>query len=96
VMVTDNGVPSLSATQFFTVTVQQPARPTLMGSGVSSGIFRFVVVGDEGPDYAILESPDLSNWTPMMSLSSPSTPLVVSDPARTNYTRFFYRVQLGP
>ena len=37
VVVTDHGTPSLSATQFFTVTVRQPARPTFTGSGLSNG-----------------------------------------------------------
>jgi len=96
IVVADNGVPSLSATQTFTVTVVRPAQPVFAGFGYANGAFHSVVTGDAGPDYSIQGSADLVNWFTILNLSSPAVPFYFSDPAHAGYPRYFYRVQMGP
>src|SRR5208337_423057 len=51
--VADNGSPSMSATQSFTVTVNPLMQPALSSIGLSNGQIGFQVGGDTGPDYAV-------------------------------------------
>ena len=67
VVVTDNGMPPMSATQAFTVTVIQPVRPTLTAALMAIGQFGFWVTGDVGPDYTILASTNLESWSLLAS-----------------------------
>jgi hypothetical protein len=96
IAVADSGTPSLGATQFFTITVLSPARPVFTDSSFSNGVFHSLITGDEGPDYSILGSHDLQNWTSVVTLSSPATPFLFSDAAQDGAERLFYRVRLGP
>lgn len=94
--VADNGVPVLSATQSFDVTVLRPAQPVLTVPALSGGRFALLVSGDAGPDYDIFASTNLVEWSPLVHATSPSLPFVFEDSAATNFGRRFYRVRLGP
>ncbi len=96
VVVSDNGSPSLSTTQTFTVTVLTPASPLLQGFSLRDGTFRSWVAGDAGPDYSVLTSINLRDWQPVLTLSSPPTPFLFVLPTDPGDDRRFYRVKLGP
>ena len=93
---TDNGNPSLSATQRFWVTVTSPAQPSFGTSGLSNGLLATLIYGDAGPDYAIWGSTNLADWVPVATNYSATPPLVFTDPYATNFGQRFYRVRLGP
>ena len=96
VVVTDSGVPPMSATQWFTVTVLQPVQPTLKGFSLANGQFGFWVTGDAGPDYTILASTNLSSWDLLFMANSPILPFFWADTNSLAFSRRFYRVLLGP
>jgi len=95
VVVTDNGTPSLSATNNFTVTVLKPANPVVSGAGMNNSRFNFTVNGTNGPDYIVLTSTNLASWLPLWTNLSPVLPFNFID-ATTNSNQRFYRVLLGP
>ena len=95
VIVTDNGSPSMSATQGFTVFVTKPITPTLQPSGVS-GVFNMLVTGDAGPDYTIQASTNLVNWTPLFTTNSPALPFNWSSTNTGSFNQRYFRVLLGP
>jgi len=96
VVVSDNWIPALTTTQNFTVTVTQPPKPVLKTPAVSHGQLSFTVTGTNGPDYTVLASTNLTSWSSVWMTSSPALPFNFTDPAATNLSRRFYRVQLGP
>ncbi|MDB6112540.1 MAG: hypothetical protein JWR69_4290, partial [Pedosphaera sp.] len=96
VNVADNGTPSLSATQSFWVTVTRPAQPGLSASITGQGPFKLMISGDTGPDYTLLGSTNLVNWTTLQTSNSPVPPFLFIDPSSSNYGQRFYRVLLGP
>jgi hypothetical protein len=96
VIATDNGAPSLSATQNFTVVVLKPSSPSLVQPSVVGGAFHLQVSGDVGPDYTIQGSTNLLNWADLFTTNQPALPFNWSDPAMTNRAQRFYRVLLGP
>ena len=96
IVVTDSGSPSLSATQSFTVTVLPPSPAAFSTPTMVNGVFHSVITGNAGPDYTILGSPDLFNWSPLGTSNSPPIPFILSDPAAATRPRFYYRIRLGP
>src|SRR5262249_37253545 len=56
IQVSDDGVPSLSATQSFSVIVNRPIQPGLSGATISNGQFKMLISGDAGPDYTVQSS----------------------------------------
>ena len=96
VVVADNGVPAMSATQNFLVTVTKPAAPSLSSVILSNGQFQFMINGGTGPDYTIQYSTNLISWTAWTNISSPSLPLLWMNSNLTNFPLGFYRIQLGP
>ena len=98
VRVTDNGSPSMSATQCFNVTVASLATPQLSSLSFSSSRIQFSVNGDSGPDYVIEAATNLgvgTIWWPLATNPSPALPFTWSDAVVTNMNRF-YRVRLRP
>jgi hypothetical protein len=94
----DNGVPSLSATQSFWVTVNSPVRPQLLAAAGTNRKFALRVTGDYGPDYIIQAATNLccsNGWTTQLITNSPAIPFWWADP-QTNLAQRFYRVLLGP
>jgi hypothetical protein len=100
VRVSDNGTPSMSATQSFSVAVLPPARPYVSQASLAASGFRMMIGGDSGPDYSVYASTDLANnfsgWNWLLTTNPASLPFQFLDPAATNYARRFYRVLLGP
>jgi hypothetical protein len=96
VKVADNGTPSLGATQSFSVFVLRPAPPVISAPALSNGAFGLTVAGDAGPDYALSASTNLLNWSLLQQSNSPVLPFRFVDPAATNFSQRFYRIQLLP
>lgn len=96
IVATDNGSPSMSATQSFTITVLRPAQPNLQSVSLTGSTMQFQVTGDIGPDYAVEASTNLVNWTQLLSTNSPALPWLWADPQATTLPARFYRIKLGP
>ena len=99
-LVTDNGLPALSATQSFQVTVTAPAVTTLGGAaGWTNGGFSIQVNGSSGLDYYLQTTTNLNPpiaWLPLQTNASATPPFLFTDPGASNFNRRFYRVLLGP
>jgi hypothetical protein len=94
--VSDNGTPSLSATQSFSVVVNPLSAPGMSSSlSFAGGQLTISVSGQSGPDYAIETSTNLSEWNNVFITNSPVLPFTWTDPA-TNSPQRFYRIKLGP
>jgi hypothetical protein len=96
VVVSDSGMPIMSATQSFTVTVIQPASPTINAASINGGYFGFWINGNTGPDYTILMSTNLVSWLSLATSNSPTLPYFWVDPNSATFPYRFYRVLLGP
>ncbi|MCX7722713.1 MAG: immunoglobulin domain-containing protein [Verrucomicrobiae bacterium] len=94
--VTDDGVPSLSATQAFTIAVLRPAAPQLRMSSAGLGPITLQIAGDLGPDYIVQASTNLIDWIELCVTNPAALPFQWTDPDATNYAQRFYRVVLGP
>jgi len=93
--VSDNGTPSLSATQSFSVVVNPLAAPGISSISIAGGQFGFNISGQSGPDYAIEASTNLTQWSNVFITNSPALPFNWTD-AATNSPLRFYRIKLGP
>jgi autotransporter-associated beta strand protein len=100
VTVADDGTPSLSATQRFTVTARPPAPPTLGACALINGSFSMAVSGEAGPDYSVYATTNLAsgsaNWEWLLTTNPSTLPFRYTDPVATNFSQRFYRVRLGP
>jgi glucosylceramidase len=96
VVVNDDGVPIMSATQGFTITVNLPVRP---GEGipvVTNGQVGFLITGNAGPDYTIQISTNLNSWSSDVTSTPAALPWFWVDTNATGEAQRFYRVVLGP
>jgi hypothetical protein len=97
VVVTDNGVPAMSATQNFSVVVLRPATPVFSSPAIASGTFRSSISGSVGPDYSVYATTNLtSGWQLLLTTNPAVMPFQFSDPNATNFQQRYYRVLLGP
>ncbi len=96
VSVTDNSTPPLSDTKSFTVTVNPLAPVVLTSLGYTNSQFKLQVSGTTGPDYIIMTSGSLTNWTDLTTNLSPATPFQYIDTNALSSTNRFYRVRLSP
>jgi hypothetical protein len=96
--VADNGSPSMSATQSFTITVNPLAAPTVPSVGWSNGHFTLRVTNSMiGPDYAVQASSNLVNWsTIFITNSPPTTSFQWTDTNAPTARAQFYRIKVGP
>lgn len=95
VIVADNGTPSLSATQSFSVIVPPLVQPALSIPSLSSGQLTLQVNGASGPDYQIQASSNLVDWTAVFTTNAPLVPFFwTSD--MTNGPVNCFRIQVGP
>jgi len=94
--VTASGSPSLSATQSFTVTVNPLVLPSVSPVAWSNGQFILQVSGESGPDYAMLSSTNLIDWSVLLETNSPPMPFEWMDTNAATVPAQFYRVQVGP
>jgi glucosylceramidase len=95
VVVSDNGVPNMSAAQSFTMIVNRPANPVLSSASASDGQFSMWLSGDTGPDYVIESSSNLLSWSGVSTSTPPSLPFWWTT-TNTQSPLQFYRVRLGP
>jgi hypothetical protein len=93
--VSDNGTPSLSATQSFSVIVNPLSAAGIGNISFAGGKLSFNVSGQSGPDYAIETSTNLTQWSNVFITNSPVLPFNWTD---TNFItpERFYRIKLGP
>jgi hypothetical protein len=93
--VSDNGTPSMSATQSFSVIVNPLSAPGISDISISGGQLTVTISGQSGPDYAIETSTNLTQWSNVIITNSPVLPFNWTD---TNFItpQRFYRVKLGP
>jgi pectate lyase len=95
VVVTDNGSPSLSATQSFLVSVNPLIPPVIVSHAWMSGRFSLSVDGQAGPDYAVLVSSNLTSWNVLLITNSPAMPFLWADPDTNTCPARFYRIKAG-
>jgi hypothetical protein len=95
VMVTDNGSPSLSATQSFNVVVNPISQPTVTTPQVVNGQIGLSVNGQVGPDYAVQSSSNLTNWSTLLITNPTTMPFSWSTNIGTLPSQF-YRIKVGP
>ena len=93
--VSDNGTPSLSATQSFAVIVNPLSAPGVSNISVAGGQFSFSVSGQSGPDYAIETSTNLTQWSNVFITNSPALPFNWTD-ATTEFAAAFLSRQTRP
>jgi hypothetical protein len=93
--VSDNGTPSLSATQNFAVVVNPLVAPSVSDVSVAGGQFSFNVSGQSGPDYAVETSTNLTQWSTVLITNSATVPFTWMDTNSAAPQRFF-RIKLGP
>ncbi|HEY3857391.1 MAG TPA: putative Ig domain-containing protein [Verrucomicrobiae bacterium] len=94
VRVTDNGVPPLSDSQSFQITVAGHA-PTLSIAPFAGGLMQITVTGDTGFSYLIQGSTDLENWTELLQFNLSVSPYQYLDPGSVTNSHRFYRLQLS-
>jgi glucosylceramidase len=92
----DSGLPSMSVTQSFTVTVNRPAIPQLSNPAVSNGFFAAWIAGDTGPDYLLQVSSNLSTWSTVATSTPNTTPFYWAITNSPQSPAQFFRVTLGP
>jgi len=95
VVVTDNGTPNLSATQNFSVLVNQLIAPTVTVSAPAGGPLGFSVNGQTGPDYAVQASSNLTGWSTVFITNSPAMPFAWTTNIGISPQQF-YRIKTGP
>ena len=72
--VADNGSPSSSATQSFSILVNA-LNPASLGQGsYAGGQFAASVSGDTGPDYALRATADFVTWQTIFRTNLPALP----------------------
>jgi glucosylceramidase len=96
IAVSDNGLPSMSATQSFTATVTRPVAPNLNAVSITNNNIEFQISGDTGPDYIIQTSTNLTSWSSIATSNSPTLPFFWIDTNSAALPFSFYRVLLGP
>jgi hypothetical protein len=99
VRVSDNGAPTMSATQRFAVAVERPEKPVISMLAFNESGFSLNITGDSGPDYIVESSTNLGNaadWIPLTTNYSAAPPFLWKDIQSASLSRRFYRVRLGP
>ena len=94
--VSDNGLPVLSATQNFLITVNPLSKPTFSSFGVIDGQFTLQLNGQVGPDYEVQVSTNLFDWSNLFIANSPSMPWTWTDTNEGLLPARFYRIKIGP
>jgi len=94
--VSDNGLPPLTATRSFSVTVNPLDTPSINNSTFAGGQFSIQINGQAGPDYRVETSTDLTHWTPVHTATSPAMPFTWTATDTGGSTQRFYRVKVGP
>jgi hyaluronate lyase len=96
VVVMDNGSPSLTATQSFSVLVNPLQRPVMTPLIASGGSLTLLITGDIGPDYSVQASTNLVDWATVFTTNQPALPLSWTDTRAPGFASRYYRLLLGP
>jgi hypothetical protein len=97
VMVQDNGAPVSNDTRSFTVVVNPLAASVMLTPlGYANGQFTIGVTGPHGPDYVIMGSTNLQQWSDLTTNLSPILPFQQTDPVAGSFSNRAYRVRLQP
>jgi hypothetical protein len=96
IAVSDGGLPSMSATQSFYVSVSRPVAPVLGSPAISNGYGGFWIQGDVGPDYTIEVSTNLVTWSQVATATPSYMPWYWIDTNAAVLSPRFYRALLGP
>ena len=96
VIVTNTAGSVTSSFAVLTVSSGSYAKPQLSSAALSNGVFTLTVNGDNGPDYIVQASTNLTAWQSLFTNHLPTPPFTWSDSNAASFTRRFYRVQLGP
>jgi len=78
-----------------TVTGTAPAAPQLSTAAYTNGTFNLTVNGASGHDYIVQISSNLTDWVSIYTNPAATLPFIWNDPAASNFTRRFYRIQVG-
>jgi len=95
VKVSDNSVPTQSATNHFLVVVPPLIKPTLSSISITGVEVRLMISGASGPDYTLMTSTNLADWQVVVATNSPSLPIELAA-TNTQSAVSFYRIQIGP
>jgi glucuronoarabinoxylan endo-1,4-beta-xylanase len=98
IKIADHGIPSLTATNSFTVKVNPLTPASLKSIGIAGGqIYLTITNAQVGPDYTLWTTTNLlSNWTALFTTNSPPHMPVTLVVTNSGGWMRFYRVQLGP
>ncbi len=91
IQVADDGSPSLFDTKSFSVVVNPMGSIKILPLGYSEGRLTLEVQGTAGPDFVILTSENLVDWTPFFTNKSANASWQYTDPEPPT-TQRFYRV----
>ncbi len=96
VVVTDNGTPNLSATNFFTINVNPLTQPNVATAANNGSAFTMSVNGQVGPNYTVQVSTDLTGaWSNLYTTNPVAMPFTFTD-ANGSLPMQFYRIVVGP
>jgi hypothetical protein len=70
--------------------------PQLSTPGYTNGTFSLTVNGPSGHDYVIQTSSNLADWTSIYTNPMATLPFIWNDLGASDFSRRFYRVQVGP
>jgi hypothetical protein len=93
VRATDNGTPSLSATQTFQVNVTGEGS-RLAIQQLSGGLMQLSITGDIGLNYELQISTNLESWSRLLQFRLDASPYLYIDPASATVPVRFYKLQL--
>jgi hypothetical protein len=95
VIVADNGSPSLSATQSFSVIVSPLSVPVITTPTLGAGQVGLSISGQVGPDYAVQGSSNLVNWNTIL-ITNPTTMPFIWNTNVGNLPSQYFRIKVGP
>ena len=95
-VVTDNGTPSMAATQKFAVTVSRPMSPSLSNPLATNDQLGLRVSGDAGPDYLLQSSSNFLSWATISTSTPSAMPFWLTITNGFQSPAQFYRIILGP
>jgi hypothetical protein len=95
--VADDGSPGMSATQSFSVKVNFLPQPSVSAVTFSNGLLTLRVTNSlVGPDYGVLVSTNLSDWTLWCTNSATTNYFQWTDTNAATLPLRFYRIKVGP
>jgi hypothetical protein len=97
VTVTDTYTQTTNRMLTLVVSSAPASRPNLSSPvRLANGHFKFHVNGTAGQTYTLQTSPDLFNWTSIITLAFPDSSFDITDPNSGGGTRKFYRLAVEP